>query len=51
MCTWKIAENTSLENILNKRSHQPFISVNMLPGATTTWLYDIGGEVSVIAQI
>ncbi len=45
-CTWKIAENTSLE----KRSRRPFISVNTLLGATTTWLYDTGAEVSVIAQ-
>ncbi len=50
MCTWKIAENTSLENRLNKKSRRPFISVNTLPGATTTWLYDTGAEVSVMAQ-
>jgi hypothetical protein len=51
MCTWKIAENTSLENRLNKRYRRPFISVITLLRATTTRLYDIGGEVSVMAQI
>jgi len=51
MCTWKIAENTSLENRLNKTSCRPFILVNTLPGATTTWLYDTGAKVSVIAQM
>jgi hypothetical protein len=50
MCMMKITENTSLENRLNKRSFQPFVSVNTLPGATTTWLYDTGAEVSVMAQ-
>jgi hypothetical protein len=50
MCEWKIAENTSLENRLNKKSRRPFISVNTLPGATTTWLYDTGAEVSVMEQ-
>ncbi len=50
MCTWKIAENTSLENRLKKSYGRPFISVNTLPGATTTWLYDTGAEVSVMVQ-
>jgi len=49
-CTCKIAENTSLENRLSKKSCQSFISVNTLPGATTTWLYDTGAEMSVMVQ-
>jgi len=32
-------------------TRRPFISVHTLLGATTTWLYDTGAEVSVMAQI
>ena len=50
MCTWKIAENTSLLNRLNKRVSRPHITVNTIQGPTTTWLYDTGADISVMSM-
>ena len=50
MCTWKIAENTSLLNRLNKRVSRPHITVETIKGPTTTWLYDTGADISVMSM-
>jgi hypothetical protein len=46
MCTWKIAENTSLANRLNKRVNHPHITVKTIQGPTSTWLFDTGADVT-----
>jgi hypothetical protein len=50
MCTWKIAENTSLANRLNKRVNRPNITVKTIQGPTSTWLFDTGADVTVMAM-
>jgi hypothetical protein len=50
MCTWKIAENTSLANRLNKRVNHSHITVKTIQGPTSTWLFDTGADVTVLAM-
>ena len=50
MCTWRIAENTSLANRLNKRVNRPHITVKTIQGPTSTWLFDTGADVTVMAM-
>jgi hypothetical protein len=50
MCTWKIAENTSLANRLNKHVNRPHITVKTIQGPTSTWLFDTGADVTVMAM-
>ncbi len=50
MCTWKIAENTSLANRLNKRVNGLHITVKTIQGPTSTWLFNTGADVTVMAM-
>jgi hypothetical protein len=50
MCMWKIAENTSLSNQLNKQVNRPHITVKTIQGPTSTWLFDTGADVTVMAM-
>jgi hypothetical protein len=46
MYTWKIAENISLLNRLNKPVNRPHITAKTIKRPTSTWLLDTGADVT-----